>query len=288
MNGIDVSHHQGNINWKKVKEGGISFAMVKASQGSKLSEAGSRPFIDEKFYANIKSAAENGIFCGAYHFLTGVTLSEVAAEAEFFTGAASAVRELLTFPCAVDIEDNRYTKLTKKENTALIRRFCGRVREGMLTPMLYTNLNFSRNYLDMKPLCDIDVWFARYYAVRSPLPKPVLAGSNITIFQWNDIGRADGVEGGVDQNVCYFDYSKDQKITETPAIQAGDKVKFLPAAEYYYPGGSKIPAFAKKSVFAVAQTQSKNRDVLKGGKKCVLLSGIESWADMDLLCRAED
>ncbi len=300
MNGIDVSHYQGNIDWKKVKNNGITFAMCKASQGAKLSDAESEPFEDEKFGNHLKSAAENGIFCGAYHFLTGTTPDRVEKETDFFIKTLKKYGNLITYPCACDLEDRRYTKLSKQENSALVRVFADKVKAAGFVPMLYTNLSFYKNYLDMKMLGGIDIWFARYYAKRSPLPKPDIAG--MTMFQWDDSGVVDGIPGKVDLDVCYIDYrvpekgiqagkneklqaseSEELKAGDADEFKIGDSVTFRSDAETYWPSGPKIPAFAKKNFYKIIQTTSQNKEVVKCGAKCVLLEGINTWAAVETL-----
>ena len=279
VKGIDVSHHQGKIDWKKVKNSGISFAMCKASQGSKLSDMNSEPFEDEKFGEYVKGAAENGIFCGAYHFLTGITLDRVKKETDFFITTIKKYPGKITYPCACDLEDSRYKKFTKSENSALVKAFIEKVREAGFIPMLYTNLDFSRNYLDMSMLGGVDIWFARYYKVSSPLPKPDIAG--MTMFQWTDSGVVDGIPGGVDLDVCYFDYSGNYD----KALEVGDSVLFKDNTTVYWPSGPKIPAFVKKNSYRIIQTASGGKAVVKGGAKCVLLGGINTWAAVDGLKR---
>ena len=60
IKGIDVSHHQNNVEWEKVKKSGISFAFIKATEGAW--------FKDSKFNTNINQAKKNGIYVGAYHY----------------------------------------------------------------------------------------------------------------------------------------------------------------------------------------------------------------------------
>lgn len=279
MDGIDVSHHQGNIDWKKVKNSGIGFAMLKASQGSKLSDCASEPFEDEKFGEYVKGASENGILCGAYHFLTGTTSEAVGKETNFFIKTIKKHAGAIKYPCACDLEDPRYKKLKKNENSALVRIFAEKVKKAGFIPMLYTNLDFLKNHFDVSMLGGIDIWFARYYASRSPLPKPDISG--LTMFQWTDSGIVDGVSGKVDLDVCYFEYSG----KNCKGLSVGDKVVFKSEAKTYWPSGPSIPAYAKINQYSIIQTASHGKAVVKGGAKCVLLDGINTWAAEEALMR---
>lgn len=84
MKGIDISVYQMGADWKKVKNSGIEFAMIKASQGGGIRDKGIAPFEDRGFAGSVAGASSVGIKCGAYHFMTGTTRDEVLEEAEFF------------------------------------------------------------------------------------------------------------------------------------------------------------------------------------------------------------
>src|SRR5690606_12923327 len=72
--GIDVSHHQGLLDWQRIKETGIAFAYVKATEGE--------DWVDRCFYYNWQQMAKAGIIRGAYHFFRGHT--DPIAQAQFF------------------------------------------------------------------------------------------------------------------------------------------------------------------------------------------------------------
>ena len=82
--GIDVSTFQGEIDWQAVKRSGVSFAMIKATQGRAVS-SDAYLFTDSRFVRNITQASQSGIECGVYHYLTARTVSEAVKEAEYFT-----------------------------------------------------------------------------------------------------------------------------------------------------------------------------------------------------------
>lgn len=74
--GIDVSRWQGSIDWKQVREAGISFVFIKASQGSSLE--------DPKFAENVQGAKAAGLLVGAYHFLGAASAAAARQEAKHF------------------------------------------------------------------------------------------------------------------------------------------------------------------------------------------------------------
>ena len=87
MKGIDISVYQMGADWKKVKNSGIEFAMIKASQGGGIRDKGIAPFEDRGFAGSVAGASSVGIKCGAYHFMTGTTREELLEEAEFYRHA---------------------------------------------------------------------------------------------------------------------------------------------------------------------------------------------------------
>lgn len=245
--------------------------MIKASQGCLVSENAGYPFTDTAFVRNVKGASENGIKCGAYHFLTGVTEREVELETNYFIGLVSRFRGNVGLFCACDIEDARYKKLTKAQNTALVRLFADMVKEAGFTPVVYTNNDFRTNYLDLSALSDIGVWYATYRKTPSPTPKPDVP--RIVMYQWSDRGKVDGIDGGVDLDEGYFE--KEYAV--------GDRVRFRSGAVTYWKDGPKIPGYVKNGTWTVLQTSLGGKDVLKGGEKAVLLAGVNTWAAVSVI-----
>ena len=76
-NGIDISSWSGDIDWKKLKESGIEFVMIREGYG-----ASDPRQVDKRFHKNIKAAQENGIPCGVYHYSYATRVDEAIKEAE--------------------------------------------------------------------------------------------------------------------------------------------------------------------------------------------------------------
>src|SRR5687767_1386258 len=92
VQGIDVSHHQGRIQWPLLKSQGVDFVYIKASEGG--------DFRDPMFAANLKGAADSDIRRGAYHFFT--LCRPGAVQAGNFISVVGKASDLL--PPAVDLE----------------------------------------------------------------------------------------------------------------------------------------------------------------------------------------
>jgi lysozyme len=101
IKGIDVSHWQGDIDWKKVKDDGVEFAFIKATEGTS--------FIDDKFLANINGANAVGIKTGAYHFARFGCVEEEKEEARHFLDVVSKVT--LTYPLDLEVDQKKVGKI---------------------------------------------------------------------------------------------------------------------------------------------------------------------------------
>ncbi|PKM60927.1 MAG: hypothetical protein CVU97_07550, partial [Firmicutes bacterium HGW-Firmicutes-21] len=276
MNGIDVSKWQGKIDWKRVKNSGIDFAFIKASQGGSIAASAISPFTDSCFKSNITEAAAAGISCGVYHYLTGTTNEDVIAEAEYLISILEQYKDLVVFPVALDFEDSRYTAYHKTFNSALIRIFTDIVKNAGYTPLLYANRSFLRTHIDMSSLSDLDIWYARYYTPRSkektPDDLPEALMKKVTVWQWSDSGTVDGIIGKVDMNVSFFDYAKVNVIVEeqekAPPFAVGDTVEIKQASVHYFEGGAVIPRWVKDDYDHIITSDTYyKKQVIKSGSR---------------------
>lgn len=201
LKGIDVSKHQGRINWKKVAGEDISYAFIRAgfrgSSEGKLLE-------DEYFQDNIEGALANGIDVGIYFYTQAMTVEEAEEEAEF---VIDLIKDYdVTYPVVLDLEEStsssaRTANMTQEEYTKAAIAFCEKIKEAGYTPMIYGNLKTFMIMLDLKQLEDYEKWFA-YYDV------PVYFPYAFSIWQYSSKGSIKGIEGDVDLNVCMKDFSK--------------------------------------------------------------------------------
>ncbi|WJH33363.1 glycoside hydrolase family 25 protein [Paenibacillus sp. CC-CFT747] len=187
--GIDVSHHQGRIDWPKVQSSGISFAFMKATEGS--------TFKDPRFVRNAAEAAETGIAIGAYHFMRAKSPEEAAREAEHFVRTLEeAGSERFTLPPVLDVETND-GGLKPAQLSLLCRTWLERVQDALgKTPLLYTYLHFARTALD-DTLSDFPLWFAYY---NESCPPDCGGWTRWSFWQHSDKGTVPGISGPVDLN----------------------------------------------------------------------------------------
>ncbi len=297
LKGIDVSRWQEKIDWEKVKADGIEFAFIKASQGGSISSLKIKPFTDSYFKRNITNADAAGVFCGVYHYLTGVNQEDVIAEAEYLVRVLAPYKNIIKYPVALDFEDFRYTAHHKSLNSVLIRLFTGIIREAGYTPILYANRSFLRKHIDLSSLSNLDIWYALYYTPRRRI-NPPSDFSKMTVWQWSNSGSVNGIRGKVDMNVGFYNYAddtkkepvKDNAEQQKTLFTVGDVVEIKNSAQRYYENGSAIPKWVKEDYdHIITKTLYYGKKVYKSGSECVLLgkkinrktdrtiAGINTW-----------
>lgn len=238
FNGVDVSVYQGNIDWNKVKADGISFAIIKATQGRAVS-SNAYLFTDRQFVNNINNAHKAGIKCGVYHYLTAKTVKEAQTEAEHFLETIKPYRDKITLYAAVDVEEKKYLPKNKTLLTHIVDAFCSYVKADGYKPIVYTNPDFLSHYLN--DISKWDLWLA-LWRDKSKVPTEY---KNMKIWQYSDKGRVSGISGNVDVNLGYYDINNTATPTPTPPvatnnIKSGDIVYVKSGQNYLYGTNKKF------------------------------------------------
>ena len=200
MKGIDVSTIQGVIDWAKVADSGVKFAMIKATQGRGEGATTRllRRFTDSRFERNIKAASAAGIACGVYHYMTAKNVTEAVEEAEYFCTMIEPYRDRITLWAAVDVESEMYLTGIARHNLAeIVEKFMEVVRKRCFKPMLYTNPNYIKYRLPAGAFDRSEIWLA-HYGVDEPMEVP-----NTRIWQ-KGTGRIPGIPNVCDINEGYF------------------------------------------------------------------------------------
>lgn len=198
--GIDVSTHQGDIDWNAVKEAGIEFAIIRVGYRT---YGGGEINLDESFAENLREADEAGIKTGVYFFSQAVSVEEAIEEADAVIDAISPYN--ITYPVVFDWEiiydDNARTDNVPVEVlTDACIAFCERVKSAGYTPMIYQNKRTSLFKLDLPRLQDYDFWLAEY----NDGPTYFY---DFDMWQYSCTGRIPGITGDVDLNISFRDYS---------------------------------------------------------------------------------
>lgn len=195
--GIDVSSYSGDIDWKKVKESGIDFAMIRVG-GRGYGENGEM-YTDERALEYINGAKAEGIKVGAYFFSQAISTEEAIEEADYVKTVLGDIK--LDYPVAYDWEiikddDARTDNVSANQATECARAFCDRVKELGYTPILYSPSRELYFKYDLSRLADIDIWYCEYANVPTFYYE-------FSMWQYSATGTIDGIEGAVDLNVCF-------------------------------------------------------------------------------------
>ena len=206
---MDVSRHQGVIDWAKVKASGkIGGVMIRA-MGNSAEGLPSKPYTDPQFARNYAECKRLGIPCGVYGYFKAVNREQADKELAYF-------KKLLTgrsfeLPVAVDIEDEAQKPLGKAALTNLTAYMLSTVESWGVYSMAYTGLWFGSTFLYMggAALKPYDVWLARYpkdQRKTKPEDKPKTAFA-FGMWQYTSTARVPGVSTNVDLSHAYKDYA---------------------------------------------------------------------------------
>lgn len=219
--GIDVSTWQGDINWKKVKESGINFAMIRC--GFRRLESG-EIVMDNQFLDNIKGAIANNINVGVYFFSMAKNSTEALEEAKW---VVNVIKDYdITYPVAIDSEIfNKYrlkgVSYSTLTNNVLV--FCNYIKKQGYTPMIYSYANAFTKYFDTAKFDGQRIWLAQYN-------DEVTYKGNYHMWQYTSSGSVPGISGRVDMNVAYFSVTND--VTKASTVNGITNTGDLEVVEF--------------------------------------------------------
>ena len=207
QNGIDVSKWQGKIDWQKVKNAGIDFAIIRIGYRAENGQL----YRDGNADYNIQQAQKVGILVGVYFFSTAINQNEAIEEAQWTVSAIKGYS--ISYPVVYDCEgfknsDSRMYNLTAEQRTQNALSFLDTVKKSGYEGMFYgsksdltNNSAFNISEIEAK----YKIWVAQYK--NPPYPqsqKPDYNGS-YDMWQYTNKGIVSGVEGNCDMVVSYFE-----------------------------------------------------------------------------------
>lgn len=211
IHGIDISHHQGGIDWDVLRDEGmidkfpIRFIMIKATEGASI--------VDENFQDNFHQAREHGFTRGAYHFYS--VHSKAEDQAHFFL--AQVHLENGDLPPVLDVEhkpkqqsddDFRQSVLTWLR---MVEQYYG------VKPIIYTYYKFKMRYLSDPAFDSYPYWIAHYYV------EKVEYQGEWKFWQHTDVGKLPGIKGYVDFNIYNGSYYDLRQMTIGAREPIGEK-----------------------------------------------------------------
>ena len=191
--GVDVSAHQGDIDWAAVKDSGIEFAIIRLGYRG----YGSGKLVEDEYAKkNLKEAKKAGLKIGAYFFSQALNIKETDEEIQFMLNMLADVD--LDMPLVLDGEipdpDARTKNMDARTLTDIQLHFCGQMKKMGYQPMVYFNWHQSENLYYLSELEDYPFWLALYQD-RMTYPWKV------EMWQWTSSGKVPGIQGNVDINV---------------------------------------------------------------------------------------
>jgi len=201
MKGVDISQHNGDVDFGRVKSAGIEFVILRAGYGKCISQ------IDLDFYRNYKNAKENGLKVGAYWYSYASNPDEALLEAKVFCEVVKGLD--FDLPLYYDIEES--TSL--KQATANIQAFCNYLESQGYFAGVYANANAFNNFIDSSIKSRYTTWLAHW------ADKPAFVSP---MWQNSSTGRIDGVKGYVDTDIANDELLKwvRQRGGEIPASKS--------------------------------------------------------------------
>jgi lysozyme len=231
VQGIDVSHHQGDINWSEVYVAGYRFAFVKAS--------GATEFMDDHFEINMIDGHNAGVLMGAYHFAYP-EYNDPVDEAQFFVSVAGEYLKEGYLRPVLDLEDdeneNSYPyRLGKEALSNWVHTWMETVKsETGIEPIIYVNSDYANNYLNTS-IAQYNLWIAHWTYDPTISPDTGIWES-WDFWQYSDQGTVPGIAGNVDLDLFNGDMQKLQSnfvIRSTPKITSIDPSQPIAFAYQY-------------------------------------------------------
>lgn len=192
---IDVSSHNGEIDWNKVKESGVDGAMIRLGYRG----YGDATIVeDDYFQQNIAGAKDAGLKVGVYFFSQATTADEAIEEAEFVMEKIWG--RGVTLPVAFDMEpfmgNERFLNHDVKAKTEMADAYLSVIHKFGYEPILYGNPTWLTNDVDISKLTRYPIWLAHYtFSTEWPY--------DFRMWQFTSQGRVKGIRGDVDLNLLF-------------------------------------------------------------------------------------
>ncbi|RGZ01851.1 GH25 family lysozyme [Clostridium sp. AM58-1XD] len=204
--GIDVSHWQQEIDWKRVAADDVSFVML----GTRY-----KGDVDPRFRNNAEAAHREGIKLGAYIYSYATSVEMAEAEADFILNLIKDYP--ISYPVAFDAEDaGTLGTLSPSQVSEVINAFCRKIEAAGYHPMVYANEYWLKNKIDLSAI-DYDIWVARYNIMHT--------FGDPSMWQATSTGSIEGINGNVDIDFLYKDFSE---------VIPADTWRTIGKSTYYY------------------------------------------------------
>ena len=193
--GVDVSEHQGYVDWQALKDSGFEFAFIRLGYRGYGQEG--RICLDREFHRNIQNAQAAGFDVGVYFFAQAVNEEEALEEANFVLQNLEGYT--LQLPVVYDPEsilddEARTDNVSGEQFTKNTEVFCSAVADAGYDPMIYANMLWEAFELDLEELSEYPLWYADY----EPVPQTPY---HFRFWQYTNQGQVPGITGNTDLNI---------------------------------------------------------------------------------------
>lgn len=213
VKGIDISYANRDLDFKKIKAAGVSFAIIRT---------GYRQHTDDMFHSHMKNALAAGLDVGAYCYCMAKTPAEARKEAEYAVNLLKPYK--ISYPLFYDMEDATIADLSKTKLTNIAMAFLETAENLGYRAGLYANPSWLENKLNRdKILSKYDLWLA-HWTWSPDIPTKYQYGQKM--WQWG-AGNLSGGSGKIDGDICYVDYPA-LIGTEDDDQQGGGEQPFTP------------------------------------------------------------
>ncbi|MBP5379814.1 MAG: glycoside hydrolase family 25 protein [Ruminococcus sp.] len=195
--GIDVSVWQGKVDWEKVNDAGIDYAMIRAGYGNLASQT------DKYFEANIEGAEKAGIDCGTYWYSYAESPEDAVLEAEACLEVIGGHK--FSYPVYYCVEDQCFATKSNEEITAIINAFCSTLEKKGYYVGIKSYANFLNTRVDEAVYSKYDVWVSHYGVSKPEFSK------NYNMWQYANDGKIDGLNGAFNLDYAYLKFPEIMK-----------------------------------------------------------------------------
>lgn len=192
--GIDVSTWNGRVDWNKVKNSGVEFAILRCGYGMNMEGQD-----DDTFIRNAKECERLGIPYGVYIYSYATNIVRAKSEAEHVLRLLKDRK--VEYPIYLDLEDKSVSNIGKDAIFTVAKEFVKNIEAAGYYAGIYANLNWWENYLTDPWYDTVARWVAQYYT-------ECQYKKEYGVWQYSSIGSVSGIDGKVDMNYAYVDYPK--------------------------------------------------------------------------------
>lgn len=200
IKGIDVSSWQGKIDWDTVADYGMGFAILR------ITEKGNK--VDSQFENNYSGCKKYGIPVGVYKYSYALSVAQIQKEAQTVVDVLDERK--LQFPVWLDLEDFEQRTLSSSTLMTMIKTFWSVVTAAGYKFGIYCNMDWYENVIPSEAKSKYDFWIARYPAQDDGWLQERLRPSVGAGWQYSSKAAIPGINGKVDRNVFYKDYSENE------------------------------------------------------------------------------